>query len=557
MRVELDIGDAGGAAWDEPVPRFTPARPRRRIDRFELAVLGAFALLSLWVIGVDLWQVVVHGRVWTGTDGVYIVDQMQYLAWIRDASHHFLSSNLFVVQPTAADYFQPAVTVSAGLAAAGVAPWLAVLIWKPVAVVCAFFAVRAYGRASLPGTGARRAALVLGLFFGSFSVVNGDFSVVGDLFLGFLSWGYTFGLLAVALLVFALLAYDRARRTGRRLWLAGVLSGTAALLHPWQGELMGVILVGAELVMWRVSGRRPPIKAALLTLVLTGIPLLYYMVLGKADPSWSLARDASKHGFSILTIALALVPLAIPAAFAYRGRTPSFLAAVTRTWPFAAVLVWALSASQVSATPLHAFDGVAIPLSVLAIQGVRRLGFERLPRPRLAGALAVAVLTIPATVYLMHLVAGLAAPTAGNPNFISANERSALRYLAHAPQKGAVVTRFYLGSVVPAETGRSTYVGDCLWSEPECLSRAYQVQVLFNREMTPTQARTFVRSTGARFFLADCSAPAVLRQDLAPISVSVRQFGCASVYELDAPGAPMYPLPDGRGYAPVRASGSQ
>jgi hypothetical protein len=556
MRVELDIADAGAAAWDARIGRFAPARRRRRLDGFELAVLGAFAALSLWVIAVDLWQVVAHGRVWTGTDGVYIVDQMQYLAWIRDASHHFLTSNLFVVQPTAADYFQPAVTISAGLTALGVAPWLSVLVWKPVAVLCAFFAVRAYMRSSLAGPWSRRAALVLGLFFGSFSIVNGDFSVVGDLFLGFLSWGYTFGLLAVALLAFGLLAYDRARRTGRRLWVAGVLGGLAALIHPWQAELLILIVAGAELVMWRVSGRRPHLKLPLVTAVLTGVPLLYYLLLGKVDPSWSLARDASKHGFSILSIGLALLPLLIPAAFAYRARTPTFLAAVTRVWPVAALVIWAMSASQVSATPLHAFDGIAIPLSVLAIQGVRRLGFERLPQARLVGALAVAVLTIPATVYLMHVGASLAAPTPGNPNFINANERNALRYLARDPQKGAVVTRFFLGTLVPGETGRSTYVGDCLWSEPECLSRAYQVQKLFNREMSDTEAQQFVRSTGARFFLADCSAPPTLSRQLAPLTVSVKRFGCAAVYELDAPGPPMYPLHDGRGYAPVRASGS-
>src|SRR5881227_3320669 len=87
----------------------TGIRRIHRFDRLELLVLGAFAAVSLWVIGLDLWQVVVHGRVWTGTDGVYIVDQMQYLAWIRDASHHVLSSNLFVLRATPHDYFQPAV----------------------------------------------------------------------------------------------------------------------------------------------------------------------------------------------------------------------------------------------------------------------------------------------------------------------------------------------------------------------------------------------------------------------------------------------------------------
>src|SRR5947209_10517333 len=105
MRVELDIGEAGGTAWSNRLPPFTPTRKRRPIDGFELAVLSVFAVLSLWVIAVDLWQVIVHHGVWTGTDGVYIVDQMQYLSWIKSASQHVLTSNLFVVQPTAADYF--------------------------------------------------------------------------------------------------------------------------------------------------------------------------------------------------------------------------------------------------------------------------------------------------------------------------------------------------------------------------------------------------------------------------------------------------------------------
>ena len=46
---------------------------------------------------------------WTGTDGFFIVDQMQYLAWIQSASHHLLVANLFVLRGTPSDYFQPAV----------------------------------------------------------------------------------------------------------------------------------------------------------------------------------------------------------------------------------------------------------------------------------------------------------------------------------------------------------------------------------------------------------------------------------------------------------------
>jgi hypothetical protein len=176
---------------------------RRRFDRGELALLGLFGLLSLWVIALDLWQMVTHGLVWTGTDGFFIVDQMQYLAWIQSASHHLLISNLFVLRGTPSDYFQPAVAISGVIAALGVAPWLALLLWKPVAVVGLFMALRALAHRTVWGTGQRRALIALGLFFGSFTVVYGTVGVIGDMMPGWLSWGYPFGLIAVALVVFS------------------------------------------------------------------------------------------------------------------------------------------------------------------------------------------------------------------------------------------------------------------------------------------------------------------------------------------------------------------
>ena len=142
MRLEIELidGGGGGPAPDLPPVRIAPRR--RRIDRFELSVLAVFAAVSVFVLALDVGRVVFDGAVWTGTDGVYIVDQMQYLAWIKDASHHFLVSNLFVLRDTPADYFQPAVVISGGLTALGVAPWLSLLLWKPVAVIAFFFAVR-------------------------------------------------------------------------------------------------------------------------------------------------------------------------------------------------------------------------------------------------------------------------------------------------------------------------------------------------------------------------------------------------------------------------------
>jgi hypothetical protein len=311
MRAEIGL-----TSVDEAVPDHGPAppsrlRPRSRaLDTFDLWVLAVFAAISLWVVAADLWEVVVNGRVWTGTDGVYIVDQMQYLAWIRDASNHFLSSNLFVLRSTPHDYFQPAVTVSAGLTALGVAPWLSLLLWKPVAVGTGFWAARSYVNRSLEDLWDRRAALVLCLFFGCFTVIFGTVSVLGDLFPGFLSWGYTFGLIALAAMVGGLLTYDRAVREQRIAWMPGLLGGIASLLHPWQGEALIVLVLAGEAVML-LSGpfTRKRFGLAALTIGLTAAPLLYYVILTRADLSWHLARQASKHSFPLGSIVIAILPL--------------------------------------------------------------------------------------------------------------------------------------------------------------------------------------------------------------------------------------------------------
>ena len=361
-------------------------------------MLFAFAAISMWVLALDVWRVVFDGGVWTGTDGVYIVDQLQYLAWIKDASHHILVSNLFVLRSTPADYFQPAVVISGGLTALGMAPWLSLLLWKPVAVISFFFAVRAFASRLLTGVWPRRAALVLALFFGSFTNVYGHFSVLGDLFPGFLSWGYVFGLLALAAMVWALVAHHDSRLNKRRLWLAGLLGCVATLLHPWNGELLIAVVVAAELVM--ALGRRydrTHLKLTIATIGGTAIPLLYYAILGKADLSWKLAQVASKHSFSFWSITIAIVPLLVPAAVAYSRRPTTFLAAATRTWPVAAFAIFVLSGTSLGATPLHSFQGITIPLSVLAVEGLQIIGCHRIQRPVLAGAVLVALFTIPTT----------------------------------------------------------------------------------------------------------------------------------------------------------------
>jgi hypothetical protein len=506
-------------------------------------LLAAFAAMSMWVVVTDLWEMVGHGLVWTGTDGFFIVDQLQYLAWIESASHHLLISNLFVLRSTPADYFQPAIAISGAIAALGVAPWLALLLWKPVAVVGTFLALRAYAHRTVPDRGGRLAVIALGLFFGSFSVVYGAFGIVGDMMPGWLSWGYPFGLIAVALVVFALLSYDRARCAGAIAWAPGLMGAVASLLHPWQGESLVLIVLIAELIRWREHRGWRGLGLPVLTLVLTGVPLLYYFALGHFDLSWNLARVASRHAFSFWSIALGAAPLAIVAALGYRGRPRDFLELMTRVWPLTAVLIYLLSASTLSATPLHAFNGITAPLAVLAVTGVQRAEWRRLPHRRLVTAVALAVATIPANAYAIAVAHTFTSPVTSNANYITRDERDAISYLQHDPDSGSVLTQMYLGMVVPGRTGRKVLVGDCLWSEPDCQPRQNAVDGLFDGTMPRDQAREYVVDTGARFVLASCQPHANLMRLLGPLVVDVHRFGCAAVYDLGQGSTPLSELP--------------
>jgi hypothetical protein len=218
------------------------------------------------------------------------------------------------------------------------------------------------------------------------------------------------------------------------------------------------------------------------------------------------------------------------------------LAAATRAWPIAALIVFVVSASGASATPLHAVQGLTLPLAVLAVQGVERLNWRALPYHRALIGMALALVTIPATGYELYNAQQLASPTRNNANFITRDERAAIDYLASDPDRGGVVTRAYLGAAIPGRTGRRTLVGDCLWSQPNCAERGRITQALFMGGLAPPLARRFISRTRARFVLADCASRANLSRILRPLLVDVRRFGCATVLELRSSGQPVEPL---------------
>jgi hypothetical protein len=500
----------------------------RRLDRFDACLLAALVALSVWTLGLDLWQVVVHGRIWTGTEAVYQEDGMQSMMWIEGILEHGASPDLYVLGHTTADFFQPLLGLSAGVAALGVAPYVALLLWKPVAIVAIFGAVRAYVQRTVAGLWPRRAALVLALFFGWGAVI-------GDSWIVFWSWGYPFALIALACAIGALLAYARARAAGRVGLLAPLLGVLASWLHPWQGETLILILLGSELVL--LARRERVAWAALaLTVALTALPLGYFALLVHFDAVWRREREAALSTYPVWLVVKAFVLLALPAALAYRVRAASFIALTARVWPFAVAAIFALSEWQGSGST-HALLGATVPLGVLAVEGVRSLPWptlaRRVPRPAASlpalAVLAIAVLTIPGTVNMLKYAARAVHPRQGNANFIAPGESAALSYLARDPRPGGVLTRFYLGMVVPAQTGRQTYAGNCYWSEPNCRARSVAAEELLAGELSPAQAIGLVRHTGARYVLGDCRA-ADIAAELAPIAAAVHRFGCASVY---------------------------
>jgi hypothetical protein len=542
-----------------PPPPVAAPKRARGLDRFEIVLLVVFAAVSAWVVALDVFHAARDGLTWTGTDGYYIVDQMQYLSWIQAAAHHGLISNLFVLRSTPSDYFQPAILLSGAVAAVGVPSWLALLLWKPVAVVTLFLAMRTVAYRAFTVTMHRRAALTLGLLFGSFTVIYGALGIVGDMMPTWLSWGYPFGLMSVALIVFALVRYDRMRLAGRPDWICGLLGALASALHPWQGETLILLILFAELVRWRdlvlwwrtAQWRR--LALPVLTMVLTALPLLYYLLLGHLDLSWKLARVQSKHAFPFTAIAIGIAPLAIPALLGYRGRSDSMLELLLRVWGPVAILIYVFSATGLSATPLHAFDGITVPLAVLAVKGVTRSSLGTLPRGRLVAAVAIALGIVPANAYALATAHTYVDPAGGNANFITHDEHAALRYLARNPDPGGVLTQFYLGEAVPGATGRRTFVGNCLWSEPNCMPRSEAADALFRGQDTEAQARQLVRQSGARFLLASCAPHADLARRLGEMIVSSTHFGCATVYELAPPADAEGPLAELPRNAAVRA----
>ena len=477
-------------------------------------------------------------------------DQMQFVGWVQSASQHILISNLFSTSRSPADFLQPGIVASGLLVRLGVDATTAYNLWIPIAVVMLFVAMRRMVRASISGLWSRRFALILALFYISpagalVAWIGGPHwsnffltqTVDLEMWPGLYLWGYPFTAIAVAALALGLLAYERDRLRGDIRLAAPLFAMICAWLQPWQGAtLIGIVLV-TELIL-RLRGDKGHLALPAIMSLATICPLVYYYLLGHFDPAWATANRANLTALPLLPwqpILISLVPLGLLAVLAYRLPLVDFHYIALRVWPIVALVILCFIAfTHFGTFPLHALQGISIPVAILAVLGARNISLTLKRGTRLAiGSVGLALLVIPSGIHQLQSVWTVGSTTILGPQpvFITAGERSALSYLRENRTPGAVLTSVYLGLTIPAETGRQTWVGSYYWT-PNYSQRVAIANKLFSGELSRADALTVVRSTNARFLLSDCYEHVDLAQLLQPLRMSVHHFGCATIYEM-------------------------
>ena len=519
----------------------------RSIDAFDLGVLFLFAGLSMWVF-VLLNSKSTPNHIWTGTDGPFIGDQMQYLGWIEDSAQHVLIANPFISSPSVASFLQPGIAISGGLVRLGLSASAAYLAWKPIAVLLLFIAVRAYVRHLCTGTAARRVALVVALFYISpmsdlserfhwFHSLNAfTIEAAGlEMWPGLYLWGYPFTALCVAALLGALLAYERDRTSGRLRPWAPLLGLCCAWLQPWQGATLLIVIMTTEAVCL-CRQRAVNVRLAIATGLATTIPLVYYSILSHTDPTWVLSGKVNLVVYPWLPVLLSLTPLALVTILACRYRAPRFNDVAVRVWPVAALSIYCLIAlAHVGTFPSHALQGLSVPFAVLLVTVGQHIPF-RLSSSFRTGVIViivVALLVVPSGWREMSSARTIGTPESGTvePIFITANEQQAFSYLKRDRLPGGVLAPVELGVAVPAETGRRTWVGIFSWT-PDYQHRVMAAGNLFAGHLSPAAARHLVEDSGTGFLLSDCQHHANLVPVLGRLLRSHQEFGCVTVYLL-------------------------
>jgi hypothetical protein len=303
-----------------------------------------------------------------------------------------------------------------------------------------------------------------------------------------------------------------------------------------------VILLAILGAVWlrRPSRRRLAVLVA--PIAATVLPLIYGVALARFDPWWSsfqaqLAGVGTGPWWALLA---SFAPLIVVAAAGCR-RPHDDGEWMLLLWPVACAGVYLL----VPQFPPHALAGVTLPLGVLAVRGWSRLRAALRVAPRLAQGLAVAAIAawcVPAAVLhaqgVGQSVENTLAGALDRQQFsLTRDQVAAIAYLNRVPRRGGVLAPWFLSMSIPGLTGRAVYAGHPAW-QPHINVPSDGVFFAWTlRDPTGRVRRTILRSSHAVFVIADCQSPPGLARALAPLTRTVRRFGCVTVFETHRTGA--------------------
>jgi hypothetical protein len=359
--------------------------------------------------------------------------------------------------------------------------------------------------------------------------------------------------IAVFSVPLVLLGVEKARAGSNR-HLAASAAGALMVtwLQPWQGAELLFVIVAVEAWRWWRRGERADPR--LLAVMAAGAaPAAYYWVLSKRDASWQLAGVANSGDASpmlewpLWMIVVSVLPLAVPAALAFRAKDNDWQNLAVRFYPFAIALVYLL---PLGTFPFHSVQGLTIPLAMLAVQGLTTWRPTSIPRPRAVWVVpALALMIVPGTIYRTWITWDSIRRVAF-PWYMTSGEQKALDFLEQDPRRGAVFSGDWSGPLIPPETGREVYLGLISWT-PDYDQRVILVNSALSgkfgsKKLTTKQFRTFITATGVRFIFQPCNSSKInfdfrqntaasrrlLDRDLGPLLEERRDFGCARVYVL-------------------------
>jgi hypothetical protein len=534
-------------------PAASAPRATRSTGRVNFAALASACLVfSLAPLGLLWAQAAERGRLFLGTAGSVPGDQLQYLAWARDAAAHGLIRNLYGHAGTAL-FIHPIWTLD-GLVqgATGIPDAVAMAFWTAAGALAFAAGTARLVTRFIPAErrGRRACALALAAFggltpaLGLVTVLYGadEGGVVqragNELIPAMSLWGYAPQAIALGLLPFALERYEAllAGRTGARAVLsAGALGLLVAWLHPWQGQ----ILIAAELALCAWELARPgargaaSLRARLPTfvarragpvLIATAAPLVYYLVLSRADSGWALSARLSQKAALIPwpVVLLGVLPLVLGAALAARRA-----ARQTDRRPLIALVVATLAALALSRTGQYrALDGFAIPVAVLLVATwPRAVG-------RSAGwvtAAAVLTVLVPTGLFVRGALRELQSPPDTRLSELAPDDVRAARLAARVGRGGPLLSDVALGTALPALTDDPSWLGHPIWT-PEVTDRELATTLLFDGDMGAGPAAALLRAAAPAAVVQPCRTGV----DIAPLmrALGLRRLpvGCASVY---------------------------